>query len=197
MIFNKQKDVPEEISKAKLSEWYSGLSDQEKVKIGRYLSGSDASSALTLMLSVMRKANLEENHAVTVLAGENMLKSGLKGVDRFDVLEEIVPAYYGMRKYDDCLRCCREGIGIISSMTEKIKERNGGALPEKIMCRNYTINVLVGAYGDYDAGDKALDEFFEMGLISEEDVAFRKQSHKIHKLQRTFDGIFSVKLKDQ
>jgi hypothetical protein len=78
-----------------------------------------------------------------------------------------------------------------------LKDRNGGSLPEKIQCRNYTINVLVGIYGDYDAGDAALDRFLEMGLISEEDVGYRKQSHKIHRLQRTFDGIFSVKLKDQ
>jgi hypothetical protein len=197
MIFNKQKDVPKEISKAKLTEWYSGLSDQDKVKVGRYLGGPDTSSASELILSVMKKANLEENHQVAILAGENILKSDLSEIERFDILEEIIPAYYGKKRYDDCLRCCTEGIGILRGMIGTITERNGGSLPERIMCRNYTINVLIGAYGDYDAGDRALDEFFEMGLISEEDVRYRKQSHKIHKLQRTFDGIFSVKLKDQ
>ena len=197
MILNRQKNTPEEISKVKLSEWYSGLNDQDKVKVGRYLGGSDTTSALNFSLSVMRNANLEENHKVAVIVGENILKNNLGKIERFDVLEEIIPAYFGTKRYDDCLRCCEEGIGIITDVMEKIKERNNGSLPEKIMCRNYTINVLIGGYGDYDAGDAALDRFCEMGLISEEDVRYRKQSHKIHKLQRTFDGIFSVKLKDR
>jgi hypothetical protein len=197
MILNKQKDVPEEISKVKMIEWYSGLRDQEKVKVKRYFKDADLSSALSFSLSIMKAAVHEENNSVAVLVGENILKSRLSGIDRFCVLEEIIPAYFGVRRYDDCLRCCEEGLALIPSIMKKIKKRNGGSLPEKIQCRNYTINVLVGAYGKYDEGDNALDRFFEMGIISEEDVIYRKQSHKVHKLQRTFDGVFSVKLKDQ
>jgi hypothetical protein len=197
MLFNRQKDVPDEISKVKLNEWYSGLSDQEKVKVGRYLRDADTKSALNLTLSVMRKADQEENHSVPILIGENILKTNLKEAERFDVLEAIIPAYYGAERYEDCLKCCNEGIELIQKSSNKIKERNGGSLPEDLMCRNYTINVLVGAYGDYEAGDVALDRFHDMGLISEEDVAHRKQSHKIHKLQRTFDTIFIMKPKDQ
>ena len=197
MIFSKRQEIPKEVSKAGLGRWYSELNETDKVKIGRYLDGSGGASATELILSIMRKANLEENHGVAVLAGECLLKDDLKKIERFDLLEEMIPAYFGIRRYDDCLKCCREGIEILCGNIEKIKERNGGSLPDRIMCRSYTINVLVGAYGDYDAGDKALDEFFEMGIISEEDLRYRKQSHKIHKLQRTFDGIFSVKLKDQ
>jgi len=197
MIFNRQKDVPAEISKVKLNEWYSGLSDRDKVKVGRYLADSDTSSALRFSLSVMRKAGEEENYSTTILVGVNILKSDPKGLERFDVLEEIIPAYYDLKRYDDCLRCCDEGIGMIPQLMEAMKKRNGGELPERISCRNYTVNVLIGGYGDYDAADAALDRFCEMGLITEEDVAFRKQSHKVHKLQRTFDGIFGVKLKDQ
>ena len=197
MILGKKRDVPEEISKVKLDEWYSGLSDQDKVKLKRYLEGSDTSSAPNFCLSVMRKANMEENNKVAVLTGESILGRDLDVLNRFDILEEIIPAYYGTKRYEDCLRCCGEGIEIIRNYAGRIKERNGGSLPERIMCRSYTINVLVGAYGDYDTGDKALDDLYEMGLISEEDVRYRKQSHKVHRLQRTFDGIFSVKLKDQ
>ena len=197
MVFGWQKDIPKEISKVRLGEWYSGLSDQNKVKIRRYLENSDTTSALNFALSVMRNANKEENCAVAILAGENVLKSDLDGIEKFDVLEEIIPAYYGAGRYDDCLKCCEEGTEILKGMMDRIKKRNGGSLPEKIMCRNYTINVLIGAYGDYDAGDAALDRFYEMGLISEEDLKFRKQSHKVHKLQRTFDSVFTVKLKDQ
>jgi hypothetical protein len=197
MILNKQKDVPEEISKVKLGKWYSGLSDRDQVKLKRYLKDSDTSSALKFSLSIMKAAVEEENYSVAVLLGENMLKERLSAIERFDVLEETIPAYFGVKRYDDCLKCCGEGLASIPSLMEKLKQRNGGSLPERIQCRNYTINVLVGVNGDYDAGDKALDRFFEMGLISEEDVEYRKQSHKVHKLQKTLNGVFSVKLKDQ
>jgi len=197
MVFGRQKDVPKEISKVKLSEWYSGLSDQNKVRIGRYLEKSDTSSALNFSLSVMRNANLEENSHMTVVVGENILTHDLSELEKFDVLEELIPAYYDVKRYCDCLNCCNEGIEILAKNMEKIKKRNGGSIPEKIMCRNYTINVLIGAEGDYDAADAALDKFFEMGIISEEDLKFRKQSHKIHKLQMSFDSVFTVKLKNQ
>lgn len=197
MIFNKHKDVPEEISKAGLTKWYDGLTDQEKVKLGRYLKGPGNLSAFDLSIRIMRAANAEDNYPVTVLVGENILKSSLKELERFDVLEEIIPAYYAVKRYDDCKECCEKGLTIIQANMDMIKARNDGKLPEKIVCRNYLVNVLIGAFGDYDAGDAALDRFFEMGLISEEDVQFRKQSHKVHKLQRTFDGIYGVKLKDQ
>jgi len=197
MVFGRQKDIPKEISKVKLTEWYSGLSDQNKVKIGRYLETSDTSSALNFSLSVMRNANQEENYSVAVITGENIFNNNPEGIEKFDVLEEIIPAYYGVKKYDECLKCCGDGIEILSGIMEQIKKRNGGSLPERIMCRNYTINVLIGIHGDYEAGDAALDKFFDMGLISKEDVEYRKQSHKVHKLQRTFDSVFTVKFKDQ
>ena len=198
MLFSRHKDIPVEISKVKLSEWYSGLNDKDKVKIGRYLKDSDTSSALNFSLSVMRKANEEENYSLSVLVGENIIAQDLKAIERFDVLEAIIPAYFGTCKYDICLKCCEEGLSILQKNMEEIKKRNSGSLPENIMCRNYTINVLIGAYNDYDRADAALDRFFEMGLISEEDVEYRKRSHKIHKLQRTFDGIFSAtKVKEQ
>ena len=197
MIFSRQKDVPDEISRTKLTGWYSGLSDQEKVKVGRYLKEADTRSALALSLSVMRKANHEENFTVTVLVGENILKNDLKKIERFDVLEGIIPAYYELCRYDDCLRSCNEGIGMIPDLTELIQKRNGGCLPERIVCRNYTINALIIGFGDYDAADAALDRFLDMGLISQEDVDYRKQSHKIHRLQRTLDSIFTLKPKDQ
>ena len=190
-------DIPEEISKVKLSEWFSGLSDREKVKVKRYLKDADTSSAYNFSMKIMAASFEEENYSVAVLIGENILKAHLTPIERFDALEAIIPSYFGAKKYVECLKCCEEGLAMIPGLKEKLMQRNNGILPERIQCRNYTINVLVGVNGNYDEGDKALDRFFEMGLISEEDVEYRKQSHKIHRLQRTFDGVFSVKLKDQ
>lgn len=195
MVFGRQKDIPKEILKVKLGEWYSGLSDQNKIKIGRYLENSDTTSALNFTLSVMRRANQEENNSMSIIIGENILKDHLDEIEKFDVFEEIIPAYYGVGRYEDCLKFCNEGVGILANNMDKIKKRNGGSLPEKIMCRNYTVNVLIGAYSDYDAADAALDKFYDMGIISKEDVEFRKQSHKVHKLQKSFDSIFTVRPK--
>ncbi|MCL2317810.1 MAG: hypothetical protein FWC44_01965 [Methanomassiliicoccaceae archaeon] len=197
MIFGRHKDVPDEIQKVGLKDWYSGLSDTDKVKVGRYIKDSDTSSKLNFSLSVMKKAGEEENHYVNVLIGEMILGSQLSTMERFDVLESVIPSYFGAERYDECLKCCNEGIDIIKNNMKTIKQRNNGDLPETIMCRNYTINVLVGAKGDYEAGDAALDRFYELGLISEEDLAYRKQSHKIHRMQRTFDSVFTLKPKDQ
>jgi len=197
MIFSRQKDVPEEIQKVGLKDWYSELTDQDKVKVGRYVKEADTSSTLKFCLSVMKKAAEEENYYAAVLVGEKILGADLDTMERFDVLESVIPSYFGLGKYDECLKCCDEGIEIIKKNMNAIVERNNGSLPESIMCRNYTINVLIGAFGDYEAGDAALDRFFEMGLISEEDLRYRKQSHKIHRMQRTFDSVFTIKPKDQ
>ncbi|MCL2148148.1 MAG: hypothetical protein FWH47_02290 [Methanomassiliicoccaceae archaeon] len=190
-MVRKQEDVPEEISKMGQEGWYSGLSDQDKVRLGRYVGGSDTSSWSGFCLSVSRRAVSEENYPVSIIVGESALGGDVTGIERFEMLEEIIPAYFGMGRYDDCMRCCEEGLALIPGVMEGLRARNGGSLPERVQCRNYTVNVLIGARGDYEAADRALDRFLEMGLISEEDVAYRKQSHKVHRLQRAFDGIFS------
>jgi hypothetical protein len=196
MFLKKSNGIPPEIEKARMSEWYESLSDQNKVKVSRCVPGADTSSKTAFALSVMQKTNEEENYAVTELLGEYIIGE-TKGLIRYDVLEEIILAYFGTKKYDRCLECCSEGLDMIPEIKAELIKRNGGKLPERIICRNYTINVLVGVYSRYDDGDEALDRFYELGLITEEDLNFRKQSHKVHKLQRVFDGIYSVKLKDQ
>ena len=196
MFLKKSSGIPAEIEKAKMTEWYGSLNDQNKVKVNRCVSGADTSSKTAFALSIMRRTNEEDNYAVSELLGEYIIE-GTKGLTRYDVLEEIILAYFGTKKYDKCLECCEEGLDMIPEIKAELIKRNGGGLPERIICRNYMINVLVGVYSKYDEGDEALDRFYELGLISEEDLNFRKQSHKVHKLQRVFDGIYSVKLKDQ
>jgi hypothetical protein len=196
MFRDKSKDVPVEIKKAGMSEWYASLNDVNRVKLGRYITDANVSSKVNFCMDVMKRANADENYSVANIIGEYILED-TKGLVRFDVLEELILADFGVKKYEECLKHCDEGLDLISEYKNKIIERNNGELPERIVCRNYTINVLVGINSNYDAGDAALERFYELGLISEEDLNFRKQSHKIHKLQRVFDGIYAVKLKDQ
>ena len=196
MLFNRPKDVPSEITKVGMSDWYSALSDQNKVRFGRYVAGAETSSKIHFCIDIMRKANADENFPVTELVGEYIIGDA-KGICRYDINEEMILALFGVKRYDDCLKCCERGLDLFTECREEIIEANGGRIPEHVLCRNYMINVLIGVDSNYDAADEALDRFFEMGLITEEDVAYRKQSHKIRKLQRVFDGIYAVKLKDQ
>lgn len=196
MLLKRSKDIPSEIKNADMTDWYESLNDQEKVKVGRYLPGANKMSSAELSLFIMRKANAEENYSVTVMVGENILKDGLSETARFDVQEEIIPAYYHIGKYEECRECCENNLDILSKIMQALKERNNGDLPEKIICRNYLVNVLIGGFGDYDAAETALNRFIEMGIISEEEAEYRKQSHKVHKLQHTFDGIYSGQIRN-
>jgi hypothetical protein len=197
MLFDRSKGVPAEVTKVGLSSWYNKLNDQEKVKLGRYLSGSDTSSKTAFAVSVMKRANEDHSFSISAVTGENVLGSGLKDKERFEVLEEIILAYFGLAKYDECLESCEQGLKLIPKLLDGLKADNGGSVPEKLNCRNYKINVLVGVRYDYDEGDKALEEFHRMGILSQDDLEFRKRSHKIFRLQKSFDGIFSVKVKDE
>ena len=80
-------------------------------------------------------------------------------------------------------------------MRESVLARGNGAYPEDVNCRNYKINVVVGVRFEYGDGDAILDRYVEGGLITAEEAELRKESIKAFRLQRTLDGIFSVKEK--
>ncbi|MDY0224058.1 MAG: hypothetical protein RBR05_01495 [Candidatus Methanomethylophilaceae archaeon] len=197
MLFNKSKDVPPEIVDVDLGKWYTGLNDQEKVKLGRYLKESDTSSRYAFLKSIVLKANEDENYKFAIVVGEYSRQIKMHDIEQFNILEELIPAYFGAKDYDKCLECCNECLALIPKIKKELFAKSDGPIPERLNCRNYKVNVLVGVRFDYDAGDQALDEYYEMGILSEEDLKFRKQSNKIFKLQKTFDGIYTVKLKDE
>lgn len=196
MLFGKNKDVPPEVAAVSLGKWYSELSDQNKVKLGRYLKIADTSSKYDFIISVMDKAIDDHNYSLAALVGAMGKDLKLHDLQHYDVNERMVLAYYNLEKYEECLACCEEGLAMVSSLKKQIFERSGGEIPDDMYCRNYKINVLIGVEYDYDAGDKALDEFYEMGILSKEDLDYRKQSTKIFRLQKTFDAIYTVKVKD-
>lgn len=195
-MFGKSENVPGEISEVGLRKWYSGLSDRDKVRLNRYLGGSDRSSAVAFYVSVIKASNNDHNYALSILVGEQALSTKLSDREKFDINEELILAYFGSGRYDDCEKHCDMGLSMLKFLQEKILKENGGVLPERLVCRNYKINVVVGVRYDYDEGDRILDKYFEDGLISKEDLEYRKQSHKIYRLQKTFDGIYSLKLKE-
>ena len=110
-----------------------------------------------------------------------------------------IPALYNMEEYDRCDKACDRGLALLKEkgVMERVLKDNGGVLPESLYCRNYKLNVAVGVHYDYDEGDRLLEQFEKDGLISHEEVEYRKQGIKTFRLQKTFDSIFSIKEKDE
>ncbi|MDR0524000.1 MAG: hypothetical protein LBG62_06240 [Candidatus Methanoplasma sp.] len=194
MLFDRKGGAPPEISRFGLSAWHAGLSDIDKAKAARY-AGGGPSSRSEFAVSFMRRANEDHNFSISASLGSHLL-GALAGMERFRLIEELVVARFGMGDYAGCLEACDAGLEMIGEVLGELKAESGGEVPERLCCRNYKINALVGAMHDYDGGDAALDGFVSMGILSAEDAEFRKRSHRIYRLQRSFDGIYSLRPKD-
>lgn len=193
------RDVPVKVREAKLSKWYGDLSDADRVKLNRYLDGADSSDAATFIRSVSKLASDDHNYKFVALLSESTGDVAMDDVKRFYVNDIAIPALYNMGEYDRCERACDTGLALLGKreVRERIEKDNGGSLPESLYCRNYKLNVVVGVRFDYDEGDRLLERFESEGLISHEDVEYRKQGIKTFRLQRTFDSIFSLKEKGE
>ncbi|WP_400219784.1 hypothetical protein [Methanomethylophilus alvi] len=193
------RDIPEKIREAKLSKWYGTLSDTDKVKLNRYMDGADPSSASAFICSVSKLANDDHNYKFVAFLAESTEDIRMDGIQRFYVNEVSIPALYNMEEYDRCDKACDRGLALLKEkgVMERVLKDNGGVLPESLYCRNYKLNVAVGVHYDYDEGDRLLEQFEKDGLISHEEVEYRKQGIKTFRLQKTFDSIFSIKEKDE
>jgi hypothetical protein len=195
MLFRKASDVPKEVSDAHVTEWYLSLSDQERAKLRRYLAGADVSSSYSFLSSVAAAAMAEDNHSFAVPVCEECLNGRLTDMQRFTAAELLIEAYMGTRRYEDAKLLCERNLGLYPAVKDVILAANGGSLPE-LCCRNRYFDIVVGVESGYDEAFVLLDRFFDMGLISGEDLAFRRQSLKIRRLQRSFDGVFTYSYKD-
>jgi len=191
MLFKKAAKAPAEISKVGLDAWYASLSEQDKVRLNRYLNDADTSSAYAFISSVAGSAVSDENHPFAVLMCEEGLKTGMTDMQRFMLTETIIEAYIGTKRYDDAKRCCESNLSLYLKICTELISMNNGKLPERICCRNRYIDIVVGVESGYDDAFGLLERFFEMGMIGEEELRFRRQSLKIHRLQRSFDGIYT------
>ncbi len=193
------RDVPPKVREAKLSKWYGNLSDADKVKLGRYLDGADSSDAAAFICSVSRLASDDHNYKFVASLSESAEEVAMDDIQRFHVNDASIPALYNMGEYDRCEKACDRGLALLAKkeVRERIERDNGGSLPESLYCRNYKLNVVVGVRFDYEEGDRLLERFESEGLISREDVEYRKQGIRTFRLQRTFDSIFSLKEKEE
>jgi len=191
MLFKKASEAPSEISEAGLDGWYGALSEQDRTRTNRYLKDADVSSRYGFMSSVADSALRDENYAFAAFICEQGLQNEITDMQRFLITETMIEAYIGVKRYDDAKACCESNLSLYPKISAEFISMNNGKLPERICCRNRYIDVLVGIESGYDEAFRLLDRFFEMGMISAEELALRTQSLKIHRLQRSFDGIYT------
>jgi len=196
-MFSRRSDkVPEEVSKARMGKWYSSLSEQDKVKAGRYLKDADTSSPYSFLFSVTVSALKDDNYSFAASICEGSLANAATDMERFEATELLINAYIGMKRYDDAKLQCENGLELFPKVSEQVKKKNSGSVPEDIKCRNRYIDILIGIESGYDEAFALLERFHSMGMISSEDLAFRKQSLRIHRLQRSFDGVYTYTYKE-
>ncbi|MDN5358055.1 MAG: hypothetical protein AB7D42_04085 [Candidatus Methanomethylophilaceae archaeon] len=190
MIF--RKDIPKEISAVKLSKWYDALEDREKVRLSRYVEGANTSSKVAFLKDMMSRANAEGNHSAAITLGEFAETQKLTASERFQLTEEYILALFEKEDYPKAKEMCLANLELVPEILPNILGKDG-QIPENICCRNRLIDIMVGVEKDYDGAVEMLGRFNNMGILSDEDLAFRKQSLNVRRLQITFDSIYSYK----
>ena len=193
MLFRKDNKVPAEIKAVNAESWYNGLSDQDRMRLSRYLAGADTSSALGLFMSVAEKALSDENGRFAVdMCNAAYSECDLTDYQRFKINEVLIDAYMDTERYEDAKAACEINLGLFPSIKEELIAEYG-SVPEKLSFRNRYIDVIVGIDSSYDLAFEMLKKYNEMGILSDKDLAYRTESLKTHRLQRIFDGVYTYR----
>ena len=190
------QETPAEISAVGLDEWYASLNDMNKVKVKRYLNCIDTTSKQDFLVDLMMRSGKDSNYGLSVMAGQYALSQDLSDYDRFKVTEAYIDGLFGAEKFDELKVQCCNNLDLFPKIRDEFLDDNGGVLPKTIYCRNRLIDVMVGVDSDYDGATDALDSFAEIGIMDPDELAYRKQSLKIHRMQKTFDNVFSLRPKE-
>ena len=192
-----QTEVPPEVEKTGVSEWYAGLNDPNKVKVKRYLAGIDTSSPAAFLTELMLRSEEDHNYGLSTTAGSYALTMDLDDYTRFKVREAYIDGLYGSEKYDEAKEQCCINLDLFPEIQETFLEENGDELPKDIKCRNRLIDILVGVECAYDDAMDVLVDYVRIGIMDPEELPYRKQSLKIHRMQKTFDNIYSYRPKQR
>ncbi len=191
-----QNEVPKEVAEAGLEGWYGTLTDPEKVKVRRYLQGIDTSSERAFMVDLMSRATEDHNYGLAVTAGRYTQTMDMDDYSRFLVNEAYIEGLFGAEDYDVAKKVCCANLDLYPVISDRFLEDNGGVLPKHISCRNRLIDIVVGAECQYDMAEEILSNYVDIGLLDEEEKAYRLQSIKIHRMQKTFDNLFNYRPKE-
>ena len=174
--------IPAEVSAAGLEDWYSGLNDPTRVKLKRYLAGIDTRRRCVPEGSSWHVLE-DHNYRASIVAGEYSKTHEMDDYTRFLMNEGYIDGLFGADRFDEAKVLCCESLDLFPSIRERFIQDNGGSLPTAISCRNRLIDMMVGVDSDYDGAYEALDMFVSIGILNEDELDYRKQSLKIHRLQ--------------
>ena len=191
-----QDMIPAEVSKVGLDSWYSELNDPTKVKVRRYLQGIDTSSSKDFLIQLMSRSYEDDNYKLSASIGEFAMSQDMDDISRFDVTNAYIDGLYGAEMFDKAKEMCCLNLDLFPKIRDSYLAENGNVLPKNIPCRNRLIDILVGVEYDYETADEALDGFLDIGIMNADELSFRKQSLKIHRLQKSFDNLFIYRPKE-
>lgn len=185
--------IPSEIQKADLDKWYCDLNDSDKMIIARYLSDCDTTSHFSLLENVISKSLVDENYNFAQRMCEEMFNFTLNDYETFRINEHLIEAYFGGNDFVNAKAVCESNFALFPSIAKEFFADNKGEIPERVNFRNKYIDIIVGIDSNYDLADKMLVEYNKMGLLSDSDLEYRKQSLKTHRLQKLFDGVYTYR----
>lgn len=183
-------EAPSQISKVGLEPWYDSLSDQDKVRVGRYIGGIDGPTPVAFLNELMARAVADHNFKLATIAGGYLENLEMSDSDRFRYTENLIEGLFGSDSYEPAKLLCYRNLALYPKVADDLF----GGKPDHLSCRNRLIDILVGVDGSYDEAYDALDRFCDMGLIDAEERDYRKQSLKIHRMQRSFDNVFNYRM---
>lgn len=190
-------DTPQKVVEAGMQDWYASLSDTDRVKLNRYLDCADAKTQYDFFMSLIKAAEADENYrfGVTLCVATSNLPLDI--YQRFLINEEFIDILTERGLYDDAKNVCDINLSIFPQVREMLERDNGGSLPKRLCFRNRYIDIIVGVESQYEKAYEMLDRYHEMGLIDDEDLEYRRNSLKVHRMQRAFDGIYTYRPKDE
>jgi hypothetical protein len=192
-MFFKKKNVPAEVKAVKLEKWYDKLEEPNKVILERYLANANTSSEFLFYKSIIDAALIDENYGFATLMCQYASDSKIDDYQRFKINECMIDSLIGESKYDDAKAICESNLSLYPSIATILIEENNGKIPNNLNFRNRYIDILVGVESEYDLANEMLDKYNEMGILTDDDLEYRKQSLKIRRLQKSFDSVYTYR----
>ena len=195
MLFKKDSSkTPAAIKGLGLETWYSSLDEKNVMKLSRYIEKADISSKFVFFTSVAEAALADDNPRFAVFMCQQSYEVvDMTDYETFQMNEILIDAYIGAARYDDAKAACNANLEAYPKIKDQLLADNGGAVPKKLNFRNRYIDVVVGVESAYDHAFEMLEKYYEMGLIDAEELEYRRNSLKTHRLQRLFDGVYTYR----
>ncbi|MGN1045014.1 MAG: hypothetical protein ACI4Q9_03560 [Candidatus Methanomethylophilaceae archaeon] len=189
-------DIPVKVQEVGLEDWYGSLGDMDRVKLNRYIDRADPSSVFTFFLSLIKAAVADENYrfGLTLCVATSTMPFDM--YQRFLINEEFIEVLVGREMYADAKNVCNINLEMFPEIRGALIADNGGKLPDRLAFRNRYIDVIVGVEYAYDEAFEMLKRYNSMGILSDEDLEYRTNSIRTHRLQRSFDGVYTYRKKD-